>query len=186
MRALLSGAGVRVLATSNEAAVLVTDDAGLGTLTAEELTGVVVLSDAPPWAGEDLSPPAGGWAWLPPDCPPEWLVAGVYAAAAGLTCLPARWAGLLTPPGDPERPHDLSDDLLGDLPAAVDRVSLTPREHEVLGLLALGLSNKQAARQLGVSDHTVKFHVAALSGKLGVSTRTAAVTRAIGLGLLTV
>lgn len=62
---------------------------------------------------------------------------------------------------------------------------LTAREHEVLDLLALGLSNKAIAQRLGISDQTVKFHVAALSGKLGASNRTSAVRRAIERGLVT-
>jgi DNA-binding NarL/FixJ family response regulator len=63
--------------------------------------------------------------------------------------------------------------------------SLTPRELEVLELLAEGLPNKAIAARLGVSDQTVKFHVAALSGKLGASNRTDAVRRAVRRGLVT-
>jgi|SRR6185295_12700234 len=62
---------------------------------------------------------------------------------------------------------------------------LTPREVQVLELLAEGLPNKAIAARLGVSDQTVKFHVAAISGKLGAVNRTDAVRRAIRLGLIT-
>lgn len=62
---------------------------------------------------------------------------------------------------------------------------LTPREYDVLGLLAEGMSNKAIARQLNVSDHTVKFHLAAVLSKLGARSRTEAVTRAVRAGLLT-
>jgi two-component system, NarL family, nitrate/nitrite response regulator NarL len=61
---------------------------------------------------------------------------------------------------------------------------LTPREREVLDCLAEGLSNKQAARRLGISAHTVKFHVEALFAKLGASSRTEAVARAVRAGLI--
>ena len=61
---------------------------------------------------------------------------------------------------------------------------LTPREMEVLQLVAEGLPNKQIATRLGISDHTVKFHVDAILGKLGAHSRTEAVTRAARLGLL--
>jgi len=61
---------------------------------------------------------------------------------------------------------------------------LTPRELEVLGLLAEGLPNKAIARRLGISDHTVKFHVNAVLGKLGAQSRTEAVVRATRLGLI--
>jgi DNA-binding CsgD family transcriptional regulator len=61
---------------------------------------------------------------------------------------------------------------------------LTPREIEVLELLAQGRSNKAIAAALGISDQTVKFHVAAICGKLGASNRTDASRRALRLGLI--
>ena len=61
---------------------------------------------------------------------------------------------------------------------------LTPREIEVLELLAEGLPNKTIAARLGISDQTVKFHVAAICGKLGAANRTEAVRRAIRRGLV--
>ncbi|MCU0682409.1 MAG: response regulator transcription factor [Polyangiaceae bacterium] len=61
---------------------------------------------------------------------------------------------------------------------------LTPRESEVLTLLADGLSNKQIGVELGISDHTVKFHVNSILDKLGAETRTEAVVRAARLGLV--
>jgi DNA-binding NarL/FixJ family response regulator len=63
---------------------------------------------------------------------------------------------------------------------------LTPREIQVLELLVEGLSNKTIAARLGISDQTVKFHVAAISGKLGAVNRTDAVRRAIRQGLIAV
>jgi two-component system, NarL family, nitrate/nitrite response regulator NarL len=63
--------------------------------------------------------------------------------------------------------------------------ALTPREVEVLELLAEGLPNKAIAARLRVSDQTVKFHVAAISGKLGAANRTDAVRRAVRRGLIT-
>ena len=62
---------------------------------------------------------------------------------------------------------------------------LTSREREVLILLADGLSNKLIARRLDISEHTVKFHVNAILGKLGVQSRTEAVSHAARLGLIT-
>lgn len=62
--------------------------------------------------------------------------------------------------------------------------ALTPREQEVLQGLAQGLSNKLIARQLAISEHTVKFHVNAILGKLGAQSRTEAVVRATRAGLL--
>jgi DNA-binding NarL/FixJ family response regulator len=62
---------------------------------------------------------------------------------------------------------------------------LTPREVQVLELLAAGLPNKAIARRLGISDQTVKFHVSSISGKLGAKNRTDAVRRAVRRGLIT-
>jgi DNA-binding NarL/FixJ family response regulator len=63
--------------------------------------------------------------------------------------------------------------------------SLTPREVQVLELLAEGLPNKAIAERLHISDQTVKFHVSAISGKLGAANRTDAVRRAVRRGLIT-
>jgi DNA-binding NarL/FixJ family response regulator len=63
---------------------------------------------------------------------------------------------------------------------------LTPRESEVLYLLADGLPNKAIAARLGISDETVKFHLAAIFGKLGASNRTDAVRQAISRGLVAI
>jgi DNA-binding NarL/FixJ family response regulator len=62
---------------------------------------------------------------------------------------------------------------------------LTHREIQVLELLAEGLPNKAIASRLGISDQTVKFHVSAISGKLGAANRTDAVRRAVRRGLIT-
>jgi DNA-binding NarL/FixJ family response regulator len=61
---------------------------------------------------------------------------------------------------------------------------LTPREIDVLELLAEGLANKPIAARLGISDQTVKFHVASICGKLGAANRTDAVRRAVRRGLV--
>jgi DNA-binding NarL/FixJ family response regulator len=62
--------------------------------------------------------------------------------------------------------------------------ALTHRELEVLGLLAEGLPNKGIADRLGISDQTVKFHIASIMGKLGASNRVETVRRAVRRGLL--
>jgi DNA-binding NarL/FixJ family response regulator len=74
----------------------------------------------------------------------------------------------------PDRPHD--DDALVE--------PLTAREREVLEYVADGRSNKAIAAQRGISDQTVKFHVAAITGKLGVTNRTEAVREALRRGLV--
>jgi two-component system, NarL family, nitrate/nitrite response regulator NarL len=62
--------------------------------------------------------------------------------------------------------------------------SLTPREREVLALLAAGAANKVIARRLGVSFHTAKAHVASVLAKLGASSRADAVARGVRAGLV--
>lgn len=62
--------------------------------------------------------------------------------------------------------------------------SLTPREVEVLALLATGMPNKLIAHHLGISEHTAKFHVTAVMGKLGAQSRTDAVVRAARRGMV--
>jgi DNA-binding NarL/FixJ family response regulator len=71
-------------------------------------------------------------------------------------------------------------------PGDTEVESLTAREQEVLALLAEGLPNKAIAHALGISDQTVKFHVAAIIGKLGATNRTDAVRRAIRRGLVAI
>jgi DNA-binding NarL/FixJ family response regulator len=72
---------------------------------------------------------------------------------------------------------------LGDEPSLE---SLTPREIEVLELVAEGFSNKAVAVRLGISDQTVKFHLTSITGKLGAANRTDAVRRAVRRGLITI
>jgi two-component system, NarL family, nitrate/nitrite response regulator NarL len=77
-------------------------------------------------------------------------------------------------------------DALRGVPAMPQELpeSLTPRELEVLQLLAQGLPNKQIAHRLGISEHTAKFHVNAILGKLGVQSRSEAIVQAVRMGLV--
>ena len=102
------------------------------------------------------------------------LVVVVGAAAAGLT--------VTSPDGVASAP------AVADPDASSGEVEepLTPRERDVLELVALGLSNHAIAARLGISDHTVKFHLASVFGKLDVTTRTGAVRRGLTRGLITI
>ena len=102
------------------------------------------------------------------------IVAAIQAAAAGLIVLdPQGIDALLRVP---------SPVLNGGAGALAE--ALTPRELEVLQLLAQGLGNKEIAGRFHISEHTVKFHVASIMGKLGAASRTEAVTRGIRHGLI--
>ena len=100
------------------------------------------------------------------------LVAAAHAVGHGLTVIEPEFALALVP--------RIDDSPL--LHTAVE--GLTERESEVLQLVAEGLTNKAIARQLHISDHTVKFHVNAVMTKLNAQSRTEAVVRATRMGLL--
>jgi DNA-binding NarL/FixJ family response regulator len=77
-------------------------------------------------------------------------------------------------------------DLEPDISPEVLSEELTARERDVLELLSLGLPNKTIARRLAIGESTVKFHLAAIYAKLGVSSRTAAVSAAARRGWVTI
>jgi DNA-binding NarL/FixJ family response regulator len=131
---------------------------------------VALCSDAAAAAGALA---AGAVAALARDGDPDRLAAAVYGALQGLVVLDEAFAAELLAPSTAPR-----DGLEGPLEA------LTPREREVLALLADGMSNRRVARRLGVSEHTAKFHVASILAKLDADSRTDAVVRAARLGLL--
>jgi DNA-binding NarL/FixJ family response regulator len=131
---------------------------------------VVLLGDdaAEGWSSRALR--AGARGVLPRTATGEQISAAVAAAAAGLTVVSSEAAV------PAQRPA---------LVAAAPPVQpLTPREIEVLGMLAEGSGNKAIAARLGISEHTVKTHVGSIFGKLGVSNRAEAVASAARLGLL--
>jgi two-component system, NarL family, response regulator YdfI len=133
---------------------------------------IVVLTDNTEvsWSAEALR--SGVRAILPRDATSEEIRAAIQAAAMGLVVLySAAFDALLSP--IPERSElDPPDQIL------------TPREIEVLRMIAAGLGNKEIASKLTISDHTVKFHISSIFAKLGASSRTEAVTLGIRRGLI--
>jgi len=118
---------------------------------------------------------SGARAILPRDATPEEIVAAIQAAAAGLVALhPDVFDSMLSRSrlGQPEL----------DPPGQI----LTPREIEVLRMIAEGMGNKEIAFKLKISDHTVKFHTSSIFAKLGASNRAEAVTLGIRQGLIMV
>lgn len=80
---------------------------------------------------------------------------------------------------------EIAEHIVPQARARVDLIEpLTPREQQVAQWLAGGLTNKEIAQRLGITEHTVKFHLNGIMRKLGVSTRTEAVVQAARLGLL--
>jgi two-component system, NarL family, response regulator YdfI len=147
------------------------DDLGTSQLVAE--VAIVVLSDHidPGRLAEALR--AGVHAVLPSDISSDLLLAALEAASAGLIVMHPVEVEVIFPAAQlPSRP-------LAELAEP-----LTPRESEVLQMLASGLANKEIAAKLAISEHTVKFHVASILGKLGAGTRTEAVSLGIRRGLV--
>jgi DNA-binding NarL/FixJ family response regulator len=144
-----------------EAAIAVAED---GTQT------LVVISEEDHVVSRLRALPLKGWGIVPPDAPPEELAVAVSAAAQGLIVL--------------HKP--LTERLLQEPAASIEELSepLTAREREVLDLLGRGLSNKLIARELHISEHTVKFHISSLYAKLGVNNRAEAVSQAARHGLI--
>jgi DNA-binding NarL/FixJ family response regulator len=135
---------------------------------AESGPPVILLSDDPQWTAEALR--AGVRAVLPRELTAAEMVAAVEAAAAGLVVLHPRDLEALLPAAHAARPVE----------------ALSPREIEVLGMLAEGIGNKEIAARMGISEHTVKFHVAQIMGKLRAGTRTEAVMLGVRMGLIMV
>jgi two-component system, NarL family, response regulator YdfI len=153
-----------------------TQEESLNTLEHAEIAReypVIVLSEQikAAWLSDALR--AGVRAVLPREVTPEQLRATLEAAAAGLLVV---------------HPSELDTVLPATVgsSAPVDELlePLTRREREVLQMLASGVANKEIAARLAISDHTVKFHVASILGKLGASTRTEAVSVGIRRGLV--
>ena len=129
---------------------------------------VAVLLADESLAAEALA--AGARGLLLRNTDPALLATALDAVSRGLTVVDPTLTGAVFP--------------ARDRPPSAPVEDLTPRERSVLQLLAEGLSNKDIAARLAISEHTVKFHVNAILGKLGAHSRTEAVTRAARLGLL--
>ena len=138
------------------------------------LPAIVLLSDDPDGIATVDALRHGARAVLPREAQPEEIVGAVEATAAGLAVLHVDSAA-------PLLPH-LNG--IGHAETTVEHETLTPREIEVLSLLAEGAGNKIIARRLGISEHTVKFHVGSIMAKLNAASRTEAVTVGIRRGLI--
>lgn len=139
---------------------------------AELGAGVVVLIEDPEpgWVARLVA--SGVRAVLRSDCSTRQLAAALQAAEAGLAVLePETLLGLLHPPLEAAELEPGEEEL-------------TPRETEVLRMMTAGLSNREIASTLGISEHTVKFHITSIFGKLGTTSRTEAVTEGLRRGLV--
>ncbi len=180
-------AGLETLIASSpgmELAGAYPDLSAVETLRPDVVLSALPMADIPP-PGEGASPvyvllggnEPSGWtqeavrsgvrALLPRDAGAEQILAAVDAAAAGMVA------------ADPREFEALLPAFLASEPSV-----LSPRELEVLRMMAEGAANKTIAWKLAISDHTVKFHVASILSKLNAGTRTEAVTIGIRKGLI--
>jgi DNA-binding NarL/FixJ family response regulator len=131
---------------------------------------LVLISDDDHAISRLRAMPLRGWGIVPPDAPPEELAAATTAVAHSLIVL--------------SKP--LTERVLQEPATSVEELSepLTSREREVLELLGRGFSNRLIARELHISEHTVKFHISSLYAKLGVGNRAEAVSQGARHGLI--
>ena len=140
-----------------------------------EETGIITLADNPDsnWVTTALR--SGINAILSRDVTSEEMRLAVQAAEAGLVLM------------HPSSAHDLGFQNLNAEHRSTPLVeALTAREREVLRLVSDGLGNKEIASRLNISDHTVKFHISSILGKLGVTSRTEAVSQGIRRGIIAI
>lgn len=153
--------------------LVVSDVAGLGFI--EKPTAILLLSDDLATVQELLALSPQIWGVLPLDASEDELAAALRALVEGLWVgAPALTQGLF---------NRVTIGELGDADLTVQ--ALTGREREVLQLAAQGLANKQIAVALGISEHTVKFHLSSLYAKLAVTSRTEAIRAGARRGWVT-
>ncbi len=152
--------------------LLVSGSVGLQDKTKQDI-GLVGMVGSEQEASQITNSGAPAWGVLPHDCSTEELAIAIRAVSQGLII---GAPGLLefTKPAR-ERNKNPEGELVEDL---------TPREMEVLQLLAQGFANKQIAYELEISEHTVKFHISSIYTKLGVTNRTEAVRTGFQYGLI--
>jgi NarL family two-component system response regulator YdfI len=129
-----------------------------------EVTSIVLLVPEPDPAVVNQIRRSGVGGVLQSNAPSEQIVQAIKSVASGLMVFDRALA--------PQSPDDEPLE------------QLTPRESEVLRLLADGLGNKEIAVKLSISEHTIKFHIHSILGKLGAASRTEAVTRGLRSGLI--
>lgn len=167
---LLDAANVDVILTQPPV------NSDLGIWLADRRARFVVLVEDGDTAGALEALHAGAAAVVPASVNAREIQLAIEAAGSALGLVPRQLLGLLL--GDDRPDHSSHDATASDVQA------LTPRELDVLAALADGASNKMIARRLGISFHTVKFHVASILEKLDADSRTEAVAEAARRGLV--
>jgi DNA-binding NarL/FixJ family response regulator len=170
--AMLSEHGLEIVDDEFAADVVLVDtgadpERALATLAAVQAVDAPILALVADEAHLEGALDAGAKGAVRRSAEAERILAAVLAVRHGLVVVD----GLMQ-----RRPPPVDDDL----------EDLTSREREVLDLLADGLSNKRIAKRLDISEHTAKFHIASILGKLDARSRTEAVVIAVRRGLLSI
>jgi two-component system, NarL family, response regulator YdfI len=168
--------GLASFARSNDLDVIVIDSDSIRDLLLEPISdaAIVLLMEVSHARSISRLLRSGVRAILSRESDPDDILSAIYAAYEGLVLLSTATAQSLA-------------GVYGDQPLEVEdefSEEITSRETDVLRMLAEGLVNKDIAARLGISEHTVKFHISSILDKLGASTRTEAVTLGIRRGLI--
>jgi DNA-binding NarL/FixJ family response regulator len=148
---------------------------GISNLKIGEEASLLLIHDDANVIDKLISLKVHGWGLLPSESSQTELITAVEAVNEGLVVINPLWL------------QHLAAGQITNIDENADQVtSLTGREIEILGLLALGLTNKQIAFRLGISTHTVKFHVSSIFGKLGTTNRTEAVKLGLINGIISI
>jgi len=169
-------ASLVLFARSTELDVIVIDTDSIRDLLLEPTSdaAIVLLTEVTEARSISRLLRSGVRAILSRESDPDDVLSAIYASYDGLVLLSTPTAESLAA-------------LYGDQPLEVEAElseEITSRETDVLRMLAQGLVNKDIAARLGISEHTVKFHISSILDKLGASTRTEAVTVGIRRGLI--
>jgi len=168
--------GLASFARSNDLDVIVIDSDSIRDLLLEPISdaAIVLLMEVSHARSISRLLRSGVRAILSRESDPDDILSAIYAAYEGLVLLSTAPAQSLA-------------GVYGDQPLEIEdefSEEITSRETDVLRMLAEGLVNKDIAARLGISEHTVKFHISSILDKLGASTRTEAVTLGIRRGLI--
>jgi len=169
-------ASLAPFARSTELDVIVIDSNSIQDLLLEPTSeaAIVLLTEVSDARSISRLLRSGVRAILSRESEPDDVLSAIFAVHDGLVLLSLPAAESLAAVfGD--QPLQLADELSAEI---------TSRETDVLRMLAEGLVNKDIAARLGISEHTVKFHISSILDKLGASTRTEAVTQGIRRGLI--
>jgi DNA-binding NarL/FixJ family response regulator len=189
LRSLVASPDIAVVGQGDSLETMAETRPDVAILSSDALSAGAGRHRLPPlviWT-DDVNTPArvrswglASWGVVGRRAPSAQLQAAVLAVAHGLCVVPLESVGSAVADAASGAGQD------EDADAVALQEPLTARERDVLEIASRGLSNREVGAALGISEHTVKFHLVAIYAKLGVSTRTAAVRRGLRRGLIAI